>query len=349
MGTSSSKPEKRRRRKHSQSGSINQDIDVGAPLPFEQEVLMNMNILFNFIHQHTVKLYPQAVQETLKEFGRNHPPIDGMKLADMILHLPPPLRRKKTWKEVAGRKTGGDGYRFGDFTASLARQASGSSKQKRHRESIKRLFFQYRAICNEMSQQELVDMALKFFPHYAMKDCIEGMRMFQEIHRLQRKLYEDLYNLIRLTIRLTRETLYHTLAKTSKRYKLGLSFDEIETLVEQITKAEELSSKPLPKASPEEVKLPTISQRVLSLMAEANGQLVPVLPSKIGETQSKKIFFSENNASFLDLLSSKIKKRNTWRYLQNSDGRFKTVLPIYRGHTGCVMGMLQPGYKRILV
>merc|ERR1712060_47366 len=215
--------------------------------------------------------------------------------------------------------------------------------------SVKRLFFQYRSLCNELSQQELVDMALKFFPNYSMKDCIEGMRMFLQIHKLQRKLYEDLHNLFRLTVRLTKQTLYYTLAKTNELYELGLSFDEIETLVEQIIKAEELSYKPPEKASTEEVKLPEIKDKVLSLMAKADGVLVPVPPSKAGNKQSTMKFYSGNNASFLNMLSTRIRNRNEWRYLHNSESEFKTVFPIFRSYTGCVMGMLQPGYKRILM
>jgi len=349
MGTATSKKEKKLRVRSPEAGNIDQSIQGGGPLPSEQGVLINMSILFNFIRQHAADLYAEAIQETAKEFGEQNPPINGMKLASMIIKLPPPQKRKKTWKESAGRKTGGDGYRFGDLTASLTRkQGPNASKQRRHRESVKRLFFQYRSICNEMSQQELVDMALKFFPHYTMKDCIEGMRMFQQIHKLQRKLSEDLNNLLRLIVRLTKQTLYYTLAKTSELYALGLSFDEIERLVEQIAKAEELSYKPSQKALTEDVKLPEIKDKVLSLIAKADGVLVPVPSSKAGDKQSTMEFYSANNSSFLDILSTRIQNRNEWRYLHNKESKFKTVFPIFRSYTGCVMGMLQPGYKRIL-
>jgi hypothetical protein len=369
MGVSfSSKKVKRKRERPTLHVSDNQTREVVAPLPSEHGVLMNIKILFNFIRDHSGKLYPQAVQETVQLFGRNNPPIDGMKVADIILNIPPKLRRKKTWKEAAGRKTGGDGYAFGDFTASLlTKQRTGNSKQKRQRESVRNLFFQYRSICNQMSQQELVDMAHKFFPSYSIKDCIEGMRMFQEGDQLQQKLYEDLNNLLRLMEKLTRETLYHTFALLSERNRLGLSFHQIETLVEQITKAEELSSRSLLEVelSPEvvvlhrsgnavkastnevsEVKSPLIEKNVLSLKANANDEQVPDPRSKRGETQNTEKFFSESNTSFLDLLSARIRKRDTWRYLHNSNSKFKTVFPIFRGQSGCVMGILKSGYNR---
>jgi len=189
-------------------------------------------------------------------------------------------------------------------------------------------------------------MAFKFFPGYSMKDCIEGMRMFQEIQRSQRKLYEDLNNLLRLTVRLTKQTLYYTIAKTNELYALGLSFDEIETLVEQITKAEELTYGRSQGASTEKA---VISDKGLSLMVEANGELAPVPSSQAGDKQSTMKFYSENNTSFLDLLSTRIRNRKEWRYLHNRESEFKTVFPIFRNYTGCVMGMLQPGYKRIPV
>jgi len=373
MGASSSS--KKVQSKPSQHVSNDQINNLAGPLPSEHGALMNIYIVFKFIREHSGKLYPQAVQDTVQLFCKNNPPIDGKKITEIILNIPqpPPIRRKKTWKEAAGRKTGGDGYAFGDLTASLTRQRITSSKQKRHRESVQNLFFQYRSICNQMSQQELVDMAHKFFPGFSMKDCIEGMRLFQEVDQLQRKLYEDLNNLLRLMEKLTRETLYHTFAKLSERNGLGLSFHEIETLVEQISRAEELSSRPISQvqndldpdviivesarnalqASTNEVKLhndellPINKKSVISLVAQSNGQLMLVTRSKSGQTQNTKQFVSASNSSFLELLSARISNRNKWRYLHNSKSKFKTVFPTYRGQSGCVMGMLQPGYKRV--
>lgn len=348
MGTTSSKQDKTirkdntiRRKPSIEHVRVKKITEAGTPLPSEHGVLMNITILFKFIRRHTEKLYPAAVQETVQLFGKNNPPIDGINVANILLNLPPQLR-KKTWKEAAGRRKGSNGYSFGDIKASLARQTPASAKHRKHRESVKNLFFQYRSITNEMSEQELVEMAVKFFPQYSMKDCIEGMRMFQEIQHVKRKLYEDLENLLRLMVRLTRETLYWKFAKADELYSLGLSFDQIDALVEQICKAEELSSKPLPKAPPQQVKFPTAAGgKVLSLMAQPNGQLVPVSRSKTGETRGSLVVFNSSNAKFLDMLTARIRKRNTFQYLHNSESKFKTMLPIYRSHNGCARGMLK--------